>query len=128
MRASLKRCLAKPDFLLDFYGFFMAASPEAREKFRGTDLKRQTEVLSETLWVMALAADSEPGSPTWRDMPRLAEKHSRAGLNIGPVLYDQWLDSLVEAVRRHDPLYAPELEQAWRDALAPGIDYMRSRY
>ena len=128
LRASLKRCLAKPDFLLDFYGIFMASSPEVREKFKDTDLKRQTEVLAETLWVVALAAESAPGSPAWRDLPRLAEKHSRGHLDIRPGLYDQWLDCLVDAGRRHDPLFSREVEKAWRETLAVGIEYMRSRY
>jgi hemoglobin-like flavoprotein len=128
MRSSLKRCLSKPDFLLDFYGIFMASSPEAREKFKDTDLKRQTEVLAETLWVMALAAESAPDSPTWRDLPRLAEKHDRAHLDIRPGLYDLWLDSLIDAVRRHDPVFSAEIEKVWRETLAAGIEYMRSRH
>ncbi len=128
MRSSLKRCLSKPDFLLDFYGLFMASSPEAREKFKDTDLKRQTEVLAETLWVMALAAESAPGSPAWGELPRLAAKHSRSQLDIQPHLYDRWLDSLIEAGWRHDPLFSSEIERAWRETLAPGIEYMRSRY
>ena len=78
-RASLKRCLAKPEFLLDFYGIFMASSDEVREKFKNTDLKRQTEVLADSLWVMANAAASAKDGVAWVSLPRLAEKHrSRA--------------------------------------------------
>ncbi len=127
-RASLKRCLAAPDFLLDFYGTFMGSSDEIREKFRNTDLKRQTEVLADTLWAMAVVAQGKPGSPAWGDLPRLAERHSRRQLDIRPGLYDQWLDSLVDTARRHDPRFSAEIEGAWRQTLAVGITFMRSSY
>ena len=127
-RASLKRCLAAPDFLLDFYGLFMASSDEVREKFKDTDFTRQTRVLADSLWVMSVAAQGQAGSPAWGDLPRLARKHSRAHLDIRPGLYDQWLECLLEAARKHDPEFSPELETAWRETLAVGIEYLRSRY
>ena len=125
--ASLKRCLARPDFLLNFYGLFMASSDEVRAKFADTDFKRQTRVLADSLWVMAVAAQAPKESPAWGDLPRLAEMHSRTGLDIGPALYDTWLDCLLEAARRHDPRFSPEIEEAWRRTLAVGIEYMRSK-
>ena len=45
-----------------------------------------------------------------------------------PRLYDLWLECLIEAVRGHDPQFSAELESAWRETLAFGIDYMRARY
>jgi hypothetical protein len=126
--ASFKRCLTRPDFLLNFYGVFMASSDEVREKFKDTDFKRQTRVLAESLWAMVVVAQGEQGSPAWGDLPRLAARHSRQDLDIRPGLYDGWLDSLLEAARRHDPQFSPEIEDAWRKTLAPGIEYMRSRY
>jgi len=126
--ASLKRCRAKPDFLLTFYGLFMDSSDEVRAKFEHTDFEQQTRVLAESLWTMAVAAQAPKKSPAWGELPRLAERHSRKGLDIRPELYDAWLDCLVEAVRRYDPLYSPEIEEAWRQTLTPGIEYMRSKY
>jgi hypothetical protein len=127
-RASLKRCLTAPDFLLDFYGLFMASSDEVREKFKDTDFKRQTRVLADSLWAMSVVAQGQEGSPAWGSLPDLAKRHSRAHLDIRPGLYDQWLESLVEAARKHDPEFSPELEAAWRETLAVGIEYLRSRY
>ena len=127
-RDSLKRCLAAPDFLLDFYGLFMASSDEVREKFANTDFNHQTRVLADSLWAMAVAAQGKAGSPAWGDLPRLSEKHSRDQLDIRPELYDQWLDCLVEAAGRHDPSFSPGVERAWRETLAVGIALMRSRY
>ena len=127
-RESLRRCLAAPDFLLDFYGLFMGSSDEVREKFKNTDFTRQTRVLADSLWAMAVAAQGKAGSPAWGDLPRLAERHSSRGLDIRPELYDQWLDCLVAAARRHDPQFSDELEKAWRDTLWVGIEFLRSRY
>ncbi len=127
-RASLKRCLTAPDFLLDFYGLFMGSSDEVRVKFEKTDFKRQTRVLADSLWAMAVAAQGKAGSPAWGDLPRLAELHSRSRLDIRPELYDKWLECLLDAARRHDPSFTPEVETAWRETLAVGIALMRSRY
>ena len=126
--ASLKRCLASPEFLLDFYALFMDSSDEVRQKFAGTDFKRQTRVLAESFWVISVAAQSPKASPAWGDLPRLAARHSRSDLDIRPGLYDSWLDCLVEAVRKHDREFSPEVEDTWRSTLALGIEYMRSKY
>jgi hypothetical protein len=127
-RASLKRCLAAPDFLLDFYGLFMASSEEVREKFKDTDFTRQTRILADSLWAMTVAAQGQSGSPAWGDLPRLAKRHSRADLDIRPGLYDEWLRCLLGAARKHDREFSPEIETAWRETLAVGIEYLRSRY
>jgi hemoglobin-like flavoprotein len=126
--ASLKRCLAQPNFLLDFYGIFMGSSDEVREKFANTNFERQTRVLAESLWAMAVAAQAPKESPAWGDLPRLAALHNGENLGIRPELYDAWLDCLIQAARRHDHLFSPEVEQAWRKTLAVGIEYMRSKY
>jgi len=125
---SLKRCLAKPDFLLDFYGIFMASSDEVREKFAHTDFKRQTRVLADSLWVMAVAAQAPKDSPAWGDLPRLAAMHSRTGFDIRPGLYDSWLECLLEAASKHDPQFSSEIAASWRQTLAVGIEHMRSKY
>ena len=127
-RTSLKRCLEDPDFLLDFYGLFMASSDEVRDKFKNTDFKRQTRVLADSLWAMAVAAQGRTGSPAWGNLPKLAELHGHAGLDIRSELYDTWLDCLVQAASRHDPHFSKETEAAWRETLAVGIALMRSRY
>jgi hypothetical protein len=126
--ASLKRCLQRPEFLLDFYGYFMDHSEEVREKFKNTDIKRQVRVLADSFWAMSVAAQGPRTSTAWADLPRLAVRHGRGDLDIPPHLYDAWLDCLIQAVRKHDSLFSAEVEAAWRQTLAPSIDYMRSKY
>jgi hypothetical protein len=126
--ASLKRCLAQPEFLLSFYARFMDSSEEVRQKLAHTNFERQTRVLAESLWVISVVAQAPKASPAWGDLPRLAALHSRNELDIRPGLYDTWLDCLVETARRHDKEFSPEVEDAWRKTLAVGIEYMRSKY
>ena len=127
-RASLTRCLAKNDFLHEFYELFTASSPEVREKFQHTDFPRQTRVLADSLYIMAVASDSKDDAIAWKELDRLAERHSSKDLDVRPELYQAWLDCLVKAASIHDPAFSPEVEEAWRKALAPGIEHLRSRY
>ena len=126
--ASLRRCLAVPAFLDAFYERFMGSSEEIREKFRGTDMKRQVAVLADTLYVVANAVQGEEDSIARGSLPALAVKHSRHGLDIRPGLYDVWIECLVETARAHDPQFGPEVERAWRETLAFGADYLRQRH
>jgi hemoglobin-like flavoprotein len=127
-RASLKRCLADNNFLHDFYELFMASSTEVREKFKNTDFPRQTRVLADSLYIMAVASESKEDAIGWKELDRLAERHSRKGLDIRPDLYASWLDCLVKAASQYDPEFSPEMEQAWRRALAPGIAHLSAHY
>ncbi len=125
--ASLKRCLAAPAFLDAFYARFVGSSEEVREKFKNTDMKRQVQVLEDTLYVVANAVQGEEGSLARGALPALAAKHGRNGLDIRPGLYDLWIECLVETARTHDPQFDPAVERAWRDTLAFGADYLRQR-
>jgi hemoglobin-like flavoprotein len=125
--ASLKRCLGTPGFMDNFYESFVSSSEEVREKFRNTDLQRQARMLSDSLYVLAVAVQGQAGSPARGELPRLAERHSRRDLDIGPHLYDHWLACLIDTARSHDPQFTPEIEAAWRATLGAGIDYMKAR-
>jgi hemoglobin-like flavoprotein len=127
-RASLKRCLRTPDFLHDFYELFMASDEEIRRKFRDTEFPRQTRMLADSLYLMAVAVESKDHAVAWKELDRLAERHARTGLDIAPRHYQTWLDCLLAAARKHDPEFAPETEGAWRRSLAPGIERLKSRY
>jgi hemoglobin-like flavoprotein len=126
--ASLKRCLAVPTFMDDFYERFIGSSAEVREKFKNTDMKRQGQVLADSLYVVANAVQGEEGSPARRELPRIAARHSRADRDIRPGLYDLWIRCLVDTARAHDPRFDPDVERAWREVLTFGADYMRHHY
>jgi hemoglobin-like flavoprotein len=126
--SSLRRCLAEPAFLEEFYDRFMDSSEEVREKFRGTDMKRQARVLADSLYVVAVAVQGEEGSVARSALPGIAERHSRRDRDIRPELYDLWIECLVETARARDLQFGPDVEAAWRHTLAFGADYMKQRY
>jgi hemoglobin-like flavoprotein len=127
-RASLRRCLANNDFLREFYESFMDSSPDVRDKFRNTEFPRQTRVLADSLYLMAVASESRVDAIAWKELDRLAERHSRNGLDIRPEFYDSWLECLIKAASAYDPDFSPDIEAAWRSSLAPGIEHLRTRY
>jgi hemoglobin-like flavoprotein len=94
-------------------------------KFEHTDLRKQARMLKTSLYVMMLASGE---IERIAHLERIAELHSRAGLDIQPELYDLWLDRLVQAVEEFDSQFDPEIEAAWRRVLQPGIEVMKSRY
>ncbi len=126
--ASFNRCRAAPGFLEAFYDRFISSSEEIRAKFAGTDMKRQVRMLEDSLYVVAVAVQGQEGSVARGDLPRIAARHSRHDLDIGPGLYDVWLECLIETVRTHDPQFSNQVEAAWRETLRFGVDYMRERY
>jgi len=126
--ASFGRCRAATGFLDAFYERFVASSPEIREKFKNTDMKRQVRMLEDSLFVVAVAVQGEEGSLARGDLPRIAARHSRNDLDIRPGLYELWLECLVETVRSHDPQFSDAVEAAWRETMAFGIDQMRAGY
>ena len=131
-RASLKRCLASADFRRHFYDRLLSSSEEARAKFEHTDLERQSRILEDSLYMIAVAAQaaraSEEVSPVWTEMSRLARMHDRDHLDIRPGLYDLWLHCLLEAARSHDPEFSPAIEEDWRKTREVGIEFLRSHH
>jgi hemoglobin-like flavoprotein len=123
---SLERCTANRDFLDHFYRTFIGSSPEVAEKFKHTDFERQTILLKISLYMMMLAAMGKSEANV--HLERIAEVHSRKGHDIRPELYDLWLDCLVRTVEEFDPSFSANTERAWRNMMAPGIEFMKSRY
>jgi hemoglobin-like flavoprotein len=122
---SLERTSGTP-FLERFYDLFVSASPEVAAKFAHTDFGQQRRALKVSLYMMMSAALGHPEGNL--HLKRIARRHSQAELAIRPELYDLWLDCLVQAVGEHDRAFSGETERAWRSVLAPGIEFMKSRY
>ena len=124
--ASYHRCRASVGFIDTFYAHFLAESREVADKFRRTDFARQKVMLRESLLAMLLfnlgSADARA------ELERLAERHSRRGVDIAPRLYELWLDALCEAVEEHDPVFTADLGNQWRAAMRPGIELLVARY
>ncbi|WP_282286089.1 globin domain-containing protein [Pseudomonas sp. PS02302] len=121
---SYGRCCASPAFFDDFYQRFLASSPRVREKFAHTDMAAQKLLLRHGIMNLVLVAR---GMPTTK-LRQLGESHCRARLDIGPELYDLWVDCLLATLAQHDPDFSPALRQEWQGVLEAGIAVMHSHY
>ena len=123
---SLERCGNASEFLGDFYHHFMASSPAIAAKFADTNFKAQTRMLKTSFYMSMLASDQHSEARDYLD--RIAKRHNHKDLNINPEYYDIWLDSMLIAVREHDPLFNESIEEVWRSVMQPAIAYMKSLY
>lgn len=126
VKDSLKRCLANPEFLDRFYKNFMAMSTQIAEQFKDTNFAYQQIMLKSSLHIMIIMASG--GMQNSAAMDKLSTIHNRDHRNIKPEWYFDWLDALIKTVKEIDPSYNVKLEQLWRTAMQPGINYMQSKY
>ena len=127
-KASFDRCSATPEFLAGFYQNFFRACPEAKPLFAKTDFARQTKALRDAIGLLLIAPflSTEKDAPTL--LARVAERHSRRHLNIEPRFYPPFINSLIETLKAFDAEYSPDVEAAWRAAIAKGVAYMQAHY
>lgn len=121
---SYGRCCNNDQFFVDFYDRFMGSSPAIRELFVDTDMKQQRHLLRNGIMQLVLHARGMPDSK----LRALGQSHSRGGYNIRPEWYQLWLDALLDTLRRHDREYDEAVAAAWRRAITPGIELIRSAY
>lgn len=125
-RASYERCSAAPDFFAAFYARFFELRPEAEPLFAQTAFERQHNLLRHAIGLLLSFPGQQEAEPNI--LTRVAERHSRREMGIDPSHYPPFLESLIDTVKRYDPLFTPAVEQAWRVSLSSGFAYMQSRY
>lgn len=121
---SYGRCCASPGFFEAFYQRFLASSPIIRAKFAATDLVAQRHLLRAGILNLVLYARGMSDAK----LRALGQRHSRAGFDIRPELYELWLDALLQTVREHDREASHEDLVAWREVLGKGIALITSYY
>lgn len=119
---SLERCRQTPRFLDVFYERLLGTSPEIAAMFAKTDLHQQKHRLNLSFYFLLSTARDKTEAA--REMQRLAAVH--ATLGVPRRFYGVWLNCLVEAVAVSDPQFTPEIGEAWRAFLAPGIALMQA--
>jgi hemoglobin-like flavoprotein len=107
-------------FFDTFYDLFLAKAPEIPPMFARTDFPHQKLMLRESILEMLVFAQTGSGRD---EIKRLAARHH--DLNVKPAHYDLWLDSLCEALAKHDHEFSPALERMWRHAMQKGIELMK---
>ena len=121
---SYSRCLRSPDFLPRFYEHLLASDPAIPPMFAETQFPRQYRLLQHALGLLL----SYGNRPDAQLLERLAAKHSVKSINVPPSMYALFVDSLLATIREFDDRCDGEVEGAWREAVRPGIDYMKSKY
>lgn len=122
--ASYRRVKDDDGFFKSFYERLLASDPVITRMFAKTDFDRQHKLLQHALGL--LIAYGKPGNG--RILDRIAQRHQKHDINVVPSLYPFFVESLVATVRDTDPQFSPAVEQAWRAAIAPGINFLTSVY
>lgn len=113
------------DFFAAFYDNFIANDKRIADKFRNTDMPRQRQMLKDSLDQMLYFSIDKCSSET---IEHIAARHGPAGVDIPPIFYDIWMDSLLATVKHYDPDYNRDTDIAWRVNMAPGIALMKALY
>jgi hemoglobin-like flavoprotein len=124
---SLARCLQGGQLFQRFYELFLASSAEVREKFRGTDFRKQRRMLQTSFYMLVeYIALGWPECEAY--LERIAAAHGKQGRDISPHLYDLWVECLLRAVKECDHQCSSEVEAAWRYMMGAGISFIKARY
>ena len=144
---SFYRCIDTPGsdttFFKTFYAEFQRLCPQATQKFQHMEQhgwERQHQMLKQAILMLFIYCER----PEWEEpniLTRTAEMHNREHHDISEDFYKPFVDALVHTVCGCPP-HIPEpfdphcvndeskeaIERAWRNAAAPGVKYMRSKY
>ena len=121
---SYQRCLRAPNFFGEFYDRLQASDPAIPPMFAETEFPRQHRLLQHGLGLLLIHAKRHDEEL----LDRIARRHGKGDLDVPPAMYGFFVESLIGAVSRYDPDFGTPVEQAWREALRPGIDFMKSKY
>jgi len=127
LHQSYGRCLQSGPFIDRFYDIFLKSHPDVASAFANTDFDRQRRLLRRTLTNSIMFAAGS--SIVTQEVDTMAEVHSQRGkAPVPPHLYGHWVQSLIAAIREHDPQITPALESRWEKAMGRIVGHFTSRY
>lgn len=130
VQESYDRCLGSTvdgrDFLEEFYVTLIGKSASIKAMFAKTDMTKQRQLLKNGINMLILYSSGWPSANT--AMNKLAVAHDRKHRSVPPELYDFWIQSLKDCVKRYDKDCTPELLAHWDTAISPGIGMMKKAY
>ncbi len=121
---SYGRCCASSGFFDSFYQYFLASSPEIREKFANTNMPAQKQLLRQGILNLVMHARGMPDTK----LRALGCSHARGALDIRPELYDLWLQALLQSIGEHDGQCDANTRLAWHEVLNKGISVIKAQY
>ena len=121
---SYERCSADPGFFKLFYDGLLESHPVIQPKFAKTEFDKQHRLLKHAIGLLLIYGKH----PNPALLERLAIRHDRYNVDVDPALYPFFVNSLIAAVKQYDSEFSTEVEAAWRAAVAPGINFLKSMY
>ncbi len=121
---SYGRCCASSGFFDSFYQYFLASSPEIRDKFAHTNMPAQKPLLRQGILNLVMHARGMPDTK----LRALGCSHARGALDIRPELYDLWLQALLQSIGEHDGQCDANTRLAWHEVLNKGISVIKAQY
>ncbi len=121
---SYGRCCASSGFFDSFYQYFLASSPEIRDKFAHTNMPAQKQLLRQGILNLVMHARGMPDTK----LRALGCSHARGALDIRPELYDLWLQALLQSIGEHDGQCDANTRLAWHEVLNKGISVIKAQY
>ncbi len=119
--ASLQRCLKAPGFLEHFLDLLALRAPHLRECIAVQTGGSQPFMARRCITTVLLAVGG--AVPLEEARRKFAECRSSGGIGMTAELFPVWGATLVDAVRRYDPEFGPEVEAGWQRVLdAAGRD------
>ncbi len=107
-------------FFSRFYQNFLDSSPLIHEIFRHIDLKRQIDMLEQSVLLLVDFSGHKCSNET---LKKLTVVHARVGVTRD--MYDLWMLAILKTVEQLDPNFSHAEGLAWRIMLAPGIEFMK---
>ncbi len=119
---SFERCRIDQAFLESFLADFCQHNPRFSERFEKVGLEQQTKMLKASIILIYNSA----GLPSVRNsVKRLGKQHKNLGMDISEQELNEWFKSLLNTVKKYDPHYNDQVEQAWTETLDAGLKIMK---
>lgn len=119
---SFERCRIDQEFLESFLADFCEHNPRFSERFANVGLEQQTKMLKASIILIY----NSSGLPSVRNsVKRLGKQHKDLGMHISEQELNEWFQSLLNTVKKFDPHYDAQVEQAWTQTLDVGLKIMK---
>ncbi|MFS1492209.1 globin [Vibrio splendidus] len=119
---SFERCRIDQEFLETFLADFCEHNPRFSERFENIGLEQQTKMLKASI---ILIYNSSGLSSVRNSVKRLGKQHKDLGMGISEQELNEWFNSLLNTVKKYDPHYNEQVEQAWTETLDTGLKIMK---
>lgn len=115
---SCQRCLEIPEFFDTFFRELPSRAPAVFDLVEGSEGVVLRSFLRNAIALVLLDA---AGSQQARErLSRIRTLHGQKGLNLNLEDCSHCIESLMVAIREHDPEYTPSLGHKWRTILEAG--------